>query len=133
MRVDLGRCGGTLAVTCLCACLGPLVPVVEVDQQAAESLRREIKIVDSHSDSVQEYDRIGPISALSCKNKLWSAAATEENAIDQLLFRARMAGASAVTNLRCKRDDNTSLETNCWSSVTCSAEALRATVGASSP
>jgi hypothetical protein len=120
----VARCGFWIAVVSVSGCVGPLVPVVEVDSTTAERLRREIRVVDSQESS-RHYVRLGPISALSCKNKLWDPAATEEDAINQLLFRAELMGASALSAVRCQANEETSLETNCWSSVACKGEALR--------
>lgn len=120
----------TLFVLCLAiavataACgIGPLVPVVNVDQDAAERLARD---VPTYRANGSEYvaANIGSVEATSCKNKLWDKPASEEDAIAQLRYKAMSAGGNAIANPTCHQE-GTDLAKNCWSSVTCNATVLR--------
>lgn len=102
--------------------IGPLVPVVNVDQDAAERLTKDVPVYRDDGDRYVVTRR--HIEATSCKNKLWDKPPTEEDAIAQLRYKASSIGANAITNPTCEKE-GTSFATNCWSSVTCRAEALK--------
>lgn len=114
----------TVFVLTLNGCVGPLVPVVNLDQETAMRLRKEIRIFDITELQDKEYRRIGQIEATSCMNKLWDAPASRENAIDQLRYKASALGANGITNLICEKGEGTNLAKNCWNSVTCYGVAI---------
>jgi uncharacterized protein YbjQ (UPF0145 family) len=66
---------------------------------------------------------LGNIEATSCKNLMWDPAPTEEDALAQLKVKAANLGGNAVANVT-YRHDGTSLNTNCWSSITATGVAL---------
>jgi hypothetical protein len=68
---------------------------------------------------------LAPITATSCKNKMWDPAATNENATAQLRLLSRQRGGTAVGNLVCEIQEGTSLAKNCWESVTCTGTAIK--------
>ncbi len=121
MRLNLS----TIFLICaLGGCIGPLVPVVEVDDEIARDLRREVRIYPG-GDLPTGSTYIGPITATSCMNKLWDSPATTEDATNQILYKSRLMGGNAVNNLLCESMEGTNLAKNCWNSVTCHAVALR--------
>lgn len=121
MRLNLS----TIFLTCaLGGCVGPLVPVVEIDGVTAQNLRREVRIYPG-GDLPTGSKYLGPITATSCMNKIWDRPATSEDAINQLLYKSRLMGGNAVNSLLCEGTEGTNLAKNCWNSVTCHAVALR--------
>jgi hypothetical protein len=66
---------------------------------------------------------VGRVQATSCKFLLWDAPASTGDAIEQVKVKAHRAGADSVVDVTCD-DLGASLETNCWSSITCSGIAV---------
>lgn len=107
-------------------CVGPLVPVTRVDDSTATELTETIRTFEARDTPVNA-TVLGPITATSCKNKIWDKDATNEDATNQLRLLARQRGANAVGNLVCEQQQGTSLATNCWASVTCTGTAIKVT------
>jgi len=105
-------------------CVGPLVPVVKLDQDSAMRLRKEIRVFDIAELQNKEYRRLGQIEATSCMNKLWDPPASREDAMDQLRYKASALGGNGITNLICEQCEGTNLAKNCWNSVTCYGVAI---------
>ena len=112
MMLSLEACG-----------IGPLVPVVNVDQDAAERLAKDVPVYRNDADNYVVAN-VKRLEATSCKNKLWDKPASADDAISQLRYKASSIGANAITNPTCQQE-GTSVVTNCWSSITCTAEALK--------
>ncbi|MDO8303171.1 MAG: Rcs stress response system protein RcsF [Sedimentisphaerales bacterium] len=113
-----------LAVFFCGGCVGPLVPVVKLDQESAKRLQKEIRVYDIAELQNKEYRRVGQIEATSCMNKIWDSPASREDAINQLLYKASALGGNGITNLTCEQQEGTNLAKNCWSSVTCYGVAI---------
>jgi uncharacterized protein YbjQ (UPF0145 family) len=105
--------------------VGPFVPVIEIDEPTSLRLRAEVPVLERHSLAELGFTRLETIEATSCKNLLWHADATRENAVDQLRYQAEQLGANAVADVRCDPMEDTSYDKNCWNSVTCRGEAIR--------
>jgi hypothetical protein len=113
------------ALTSLCAgCVGPLVPVTRVDDSTAAELEQTVRTFAAR-ETPSKATILGPVTATSCKNKLWDADATSEDATNQLRLLSRQRGGNAVGNLVCENMQGTSLATNCWASVTCTGTAIK--------
>jgi hypothetical protein len=104
---------------------GPFVEVIKVDQLTAEKLKTEIPVYDRDQLKGVRYKVVQPLEATSCKNLLWDPPATEQDATDQLRFKARTVRANGLMNLSCFTGEGTSLYKNCWQSVTCNAIAIQ--------
>ena len=114
---------GVLVVGCIYL-HGPFVEVIKVDQLTAENLKTEIPVYDRDQLKGVRYKVVQPLEATSCKNLLWDPPATEQDATDQLRFKARTVRANGMMNLSCFTKEGTSLYKNCWQSVTCNAIAI---------
>lgn len=68
-------------------------------------------------------ERLGVATAISCKNKFWDSA-SERDAIDQLLYKASLAGGTGIADVACE-SEGTNFAKNCWSSYTCRAAIVR--------
>ena len=108
-------------------CVGPLVPVTNVDDTTASELAQSIRTFEAKTTPANA-TVLGPITATSCKNKLWDKDASNEDAINQLRHHSRQRGGNAVGNLTCESQEGTSLAKNCWASVTCTGTAVPNTV-----
>jgi hypothetical protein len=113
----------------LAGCVGPLVPVTQVEEPVAAELTQTIAVYEP-KDTSSAATILGPLTATSCKNKMWDKDATAEDAINQLRLLARQHGGDAVGNLVCEPPRGTELAKNCWASVTCTGSAIKL-VGAS--
>ncbi len=107
------------------SCVGPRVEVVRVNPTEAEKLRKEIALYESEKMTGVTYKVLEPIEATSCKLKLWDPTASEQDATDQLRFKAAELGANGLLNISCGRKQMTSLTKNCWESITCNAAAIQ--------
>jgi hypothetical protein len=108
----------------LTAC-APFIEVMQVDPEQAQQLRSEMDILPVRSVEASEYTTVGSVSATSCKAMLWDPDASEEDATNQLLYKAAQQGADAIYDLSCSDFEGTSLSTNCWNTLTCTAIAVR--------
>lgn len=113
------------AMIVLTAGCGPFISVIKVDKQTAEKLREAIPLLSEGEIRNFRYERIGVLSATSCKSMFWHPAASEEDAVNQLRFKAERQGAEALSNLNCADTEGTSFQTNCWNTVTCRVVAIR--------
>lgn len=109
---------------CCSGCVGPLVPVTRVDDLTATELQQTIPTFEAKV-TPSKATVLGPLTATSCKNKLWDKDATSEDATNQLRLLSRQRGGNAVGNLVCENTQGTSLATNCWASVTCTGTAIK--------
>lgn len=114
-----------LSAAMLSGC-GALVPVVDIDKippskrQAVDS----VQIYNQAQLSGLSFRVLNVVEGISCKNKIWDAAATKANAVAQARYWALELGANGVTNLQCDHPRGTTTTYNCWESITCTAEAI---------
>lgn len=111
----------------LTGCIGPLVPVVRPDQLSprAQSELSRVRIYHEAQLANLDFEVLAFVEGHSCQNKLWDQAATREAAVEQLRTRAVQVGANALTSVECGAREPTSVRTNCWELISCTAEALR--------
>lgn len=107
----------------LASCVGPRVPVTNVDDAMAAQLNTSVKVVDGAALPANAR-LLGPVQATSCKNKAWQPAPTNENAITQMKLLAQQMGGNAIGSVYCEPPLGTDLKTNCWSSIRCTGTAL---------
>ncbi len=103
----------------------PFVDVLDVNQVPAKERAEAFNMVIYHAG--KDYPKVskflGQIKATSCKHWMWDDAATTGNAMEQLRIKAYRLGAEAIVNVACD-PLATNLGTNCWSSVSCSGDAV---------
>jgi S1-C subfamily serine protease len=92
---------------------------MRLSESTAQELRRSMKVYTRAQIQEGQAERLGVATAISCKNKIWDAA-SEQAAIDQLLYKASLAGATGIADVTCE-SEGTNLAKNCWSSYTCHA------------
>ena len=104
--------------------VGPLVPVVDIKNLDSVTKTRlaEVKIITENLDKSGKILR--KIQVTSCKNQFYDPAPSREDAEYQLKFRALESNGNAIANIVCAPKQGTSLVTNCWESITCTADVI---------
>ena len=105
----------------------PLIPVVKMSDISKEE-RHQLASVGIYTQTQligKKYTSLKSVEGNSCKNKLWDPAATKSDAIHQVRYHAMKMGADGITSLNCEDPRGTSLLTNCWESITCTAWAIK--------
>lgn len=110
----------TVTVTSGCA---PFVEVVKLDPAARAKARSDVKqylpgTVPANHKVVQQME------ATSCQLTLANPRATNEDAIDQLHFKAAGLGANGLMDVFCDSPGEFDLGKNCWSSIKCRGTAI---------
>jgi uncharacterized protein YbjQ (UPF0145 family) len=106
---------------------GAFVPVANLeglpkDEQAAV---QAVKLMAGPQLIGKSFDVLEIVEGNSCQNKLTDPPATRTRAIEQARYHAHKAGADAITNVQCGARESTSLRTNCWELISCTAEAIK--------
>lgn len=110
----------------LSGCFGPFVAVVPPEQVAQQQAAvSAVKIYDESQLGRLRFDVIDMIEGNSCQNKSNQPPASRTAAIDQLKVMAAQRGADGITKIQCGDREGTSVRTNCWTLITCSAEAIK--------
>lgn len=105
------------SLTALSGCVGPLVEVIRPDAETL-STTASIPTYRAGSRPPSPYRVLAETTTYSCKNKLWDPAATAEDAIGQLKYKAAGSNADAVVNIVCAAE-GTTVSKNCWEAVIC--------------
>jgi uncharacterized protein YbjQ (UPF0145 family) len=111
-----------LAATQVAGC-APFVEVVKLDEGARAKARSDVKQylageVPATSKVVRQ------LEATSCRLTMADPPATNEDAIDQLRFKAARLGANGITDVFCDSPGTFDLGKNCWSSIKCRGTAI---------
>jgi hypothetical protein len=106
---------------------GSFVPTQDLGDLPPTELRavQGVKIYDSTLLAGESYEIIDIVEGNSCQNKLWDPPATRASAIDQIKFYAYEMGADGISDVRCSGREGTSVRTNCWELISCTANAIR--------
>lgn len=106
---------------------GSFVPTVNLHELSAAQ-RHEInsvEIFDAQMLSRENYKILDIAEGNSCQNKLWDPPATRVAAIQQLKYFAREMGGNGISDIRCGDREGTSVRTNCWELISCTANVLK--------
>lgn len=119
-----------IALLLLSGC-GPMVPVKDMYALSPGERRQaaEVGIYNESQLRNRKYTVLNVVEGISCKNKVWSPAATKTDAINQVKYWAKEQGAEAVMNVQCDAPRGTTVTSNCWESITCTAQAIKFTDG----
>lgn len=117
------RAGAVLLAASVAGGCAPFVEVVKLDPTARAKARSEVKQylpgeVPSSPRVVQQ------LEATSCRLTLSDPPATNEDAIDQLHFKAAKLGANGLMDVFCDSAGTFDLGKNCWSSIKCRGTAI---------
>jgi RcsF lipoprotein len=104
----------------------PFFEHIKIDPATVDTLRLQTPVYTESDIKGRDYMVIQPVQATSCKGKMWDPSPTAEDATDQLRVKAARLGANGVLNVTCEAPrGSVSLNTNCWSSLTCHGAAIR--------
>jgi hypothetical protein len=114
-------------LTPLISACGSFVPTVKMDS-LTETQRhqvRQMQIFNQGQLAQKNYSILTIAEGNSCQNKVWDPPATRTGAIEQLKYHAIEAGGDAITNVQCSGREGTSVRTNCWELISCTAEVIK--------
>jgi uncharacterized protein YbjQ (UPF0145 family) len=111
----------------LLAGCGSFVPVAKIDELPPDQKHavHGVKIYNTVQLMNKKFEVLSIVEGNSCQNKLYDPPATRANAIEQTKFFAHELGANGITNVQCGSREGTSLRTNCWELISCTAEAIK--------
>lgn len=114
-----------LLVSMVAAC-GAFVPVVDLQELSPEQRQkiRSVQVLDDNLLSKRRYSILNVAEGNSCKNLVTDPPASRTNAIEQLKFYALEMGGNAISNIQCSGREGTSVDTNCWELISCTANVL---------
>jgi hypothetical protein len=99
-------------------------PLVRIDDKTALQLRKDISVYRRDTTRCPAGVRLEEATAVSCKRHFWDKG-NEEDAIDQLRYRAFQLHADAVVDVTCAVPEGISLRKDCWWSNSCRGVVLR--------
>lgn len=107
------------------ACASPLpqIDYYAVDLHALQRIRA-MTVVDDAARKEGSWRELGTVKGLYCDRNRPHAGSAEKSAIDQAMLRAAMKGADHIGMPSCTTRTTWDLTNNCFSTTTCSAEAL---------
>jgi hypothetical protein len=110
----------------LSAC-GSFVPTVNVStlSEAQRHQIRQVEIFNYAQIQNRSFRVLTIAEGNSCQNKLYDPPATRTYAIEQLKFHSLEQGGDGITNIQCSGREGTSLRTNCWELISCTAEVIK--------
>ncbi len=110
----------------LSAC-GSFVPTVNLNNLTVEQRHsiRQVEIFNYAQIQNREFRVLTIAEGHSCQNKIWDAPATRANAIEQLKHHSLEQEGDGITNVQCSGREGTSVRTNCWELISCTAEVIK--------
>lgn len=129
-RVMVRPCLWGVVVSCLVTgCVGSFSDRIPLDPATVADLRRQVPVYSDSDLHTRAYVLLQSLSAISCQNKFWHHAPTQEDATDQLRAKAARLGGNGLVNVVCDVPGlgMTSVSTNCWTWLTCHGTAIQMT------
>ncbi len=114
-----------LAVSFFVAGCGPFFEHIRIDPTTVDALRVRTPVYTENDLKTRAFSVIQPVTATSCKGKMWDPTPTSEDAVDQLRVKAARLGGNGLANVTCEAPGGTTLTKNCWSSLTCHGAAIK--------
>ena len=114
--------GSWLVCLLLLGACSPFVEVLRLDDDVRARVRAEVK---QYTDPPASSTAIKDLEATSCQLGLSHPKATNQDAIDQLHFKASRLGANGLANVFCDTPGTFDLGKNCWTSVKCRGTAIK--------
>jgi hypothetical protein len=124
------QCLWVVVVSCLVtSCLGSFADHIPIDPATVADLRRQVPVYSESDVHTRAYVLLQPLSAISCQNKFWDPAPTQEDATDQLRAKAARLGGNGLVHVGCEASGMgmTYVSKNCWTWLTCHGTAIQVT------
>ncbi|HKQ58808.1 MAG TPA: hypothetical protein VJY35_13150 [Candidatus Eisenbacteria bacterium] len=121
------HCPATAALLALVLALGlgacsPFVEVIRMDDFQRKQARADVK---QYTELPASYTAVQDLEATSCQLGASDPKATNQDAIDQLHFKASRLGANGLANVFCDSPGTFDLGKNCWTSIKCRGTAIK--------
>ena len=119
-----------VVMSCLVTgCLGAFSDHIPLDPATVAELRRQVPVYPESDVPTRTYVLLQPLSAISCQNKFWDPAPTQEEATDQLRAKAARLGGNGLVHVACDVPGMrvTYVSTTCWTWLTCHGTAIQVT------
>jgi len=94
---------------------------ISADDRAA---MENVRFYDAGLLRNKDYEIVSVVEGHSCKNRISDPPASRTAAIEQLKYFAAKQEANGLSEVRCHAREHTSIDTNCWDLITCTANAL---------
>src|SRR5262249_10543391 len=116
-----------LILVALLAGCRAFVPVADIDAlpPSARNTVRALPVYDETQFASRDFEILGVVEGISCKHWLWDPSASREAALEQAQYFAWDLGADGLANVEFGGKEGTSLHTNCWEVIRCSAKAIK--------
>lgn len=99
-------------------------PRIEDMSSAERAKIASIQIFEG--DANRAYEKVGPVSGLSCnRNSRQIQDVSEKEALQGIKLNAVKMGADGVIHTFCQKNSDTDWGNNCWASVKCIGDAVR--------
>jgi hypothetical protein len=116
------------ASTALGACGAVRDPayLVDIGEATSKELRASMRIFAA-AEVPEHADLLGPVQGVSCMRGLFGRPASEDGAVDRLLYVTRLKGGNALTNVMCSgtRGPLLSPLAGCDVAIVCEGTGLR--------
>jgi hypothetical protein len=115
---------GFVALLTGCRAFVPVVDIKALPSASQEAIRT-LPIYNDAQLAKRDFEILGIVEGISCKHWMWDPPATRDGALEQAKYYAYQLGADGVANVEFGGKEGTSVHTNCWEVIRCSAEAIR--------
>jgi hypothetical protein len=119
-----------VVVSCLVTgCLGAFADHIPIDPTTVAALRRQVPVYSESDVHTHVYVLLQPLSTISCQNKFWDPAPTQEDATDQLRAKAARLGGNGLVNVGCEASGMGMIyvSKHCWAWLACHGTAIQVT------
>lgn len=118
---------GLFLLSLLLTGCGSFVPTAKIDQMSAEQRHaiNSVEIINQTQLINKNFKVVGIVEGHSCMNKMWDPPATRMGAIEQIKVQVVDMKGDGITNIQCGGKEGTSVATNCWQLVSCTAEVIK--------
>jgi hypothetical protein len=119
-----------VVVSCLVTgCLGSFADHIPIAPTTVADLRRQVPVYSESDVHTHAYVLLQPLSAISCQNKFWDPAPTQEDATDQLRAKAVRLGGNGLVHVGCEAPGMgmTYVSKHCWAWLACHGMAIQVT------
>jgi len=118
---------GILISGLLLASCGSFVPTTNLANlsPAQRQAISKIEIINQSQLFNRKFKVLNIVEGHSCQNKVYDPPATRTGAIEQMRYEAFQIEGDGITNIQCAGKEGTSVRTNCWELVSCTAEVIK--------
>lgn len=124
MRILSTVCASMVAALAGCRAFVPVVDIKALPSETQEAVRA-LPIYNDVQLARVDFRILGIVEGISCKHWMWDPPATREGALEQTKYYAYQLGADGLASVEFGGKEATSVHTNCWEVIRCSAGAIK--------